>query len=169
MADRVIADASFREIIDRKKRVGRDLHARAYFFEPKSLFIISAVSGGYEIGSPAILPETVTDEELGRIVCDRLILFDTNTPLGLNLRKMTEWPAFVASGARSVTSLQSHSWGLSIDTISDNSVLVNVSPLKTLHPEITVSGIARPKHLDVGRVARRALAGAITLRKGGVI
>jgi hypothetical protein len=169
MVDRVIADASFREILDRKKRVGRDLHARAYFFDQKSEFIISAVSGGYEIGSPTILPETATDEELGRIVCDHLLRFDTNTPSGLNLRKITEWPAFVASGARSVTSFQSHSWGFSIDTIGDNSVRVDVSPLKTLQPEITVSGNARPKHVDVGSDAKRALAGAIALRKSGVI
>jgi len=169
MADRVIADASYKEIIDRKKRVGRDLHARAYFYAPKSEFIVSAVSGGYEIGTPAVVPETDANEELGRTICDQLILFDTDVPLLMNLRKRSDWPAFVISGARSITSFESHCWGLMVDTVGDNSVRVGVRPLKTLHPEITVSGIARPQHVDVGRVARHALAGAIALRKAGTI
>jgi len=167
--ERLIADASYVEITERKERLGRDLHAQAYFFNKRRVFIISAVSGSYETGTPSVLPEAVSDEELGRVICDHLLEFDIKTPSGLNFRKMTEWPVFVASGASSVASFQSQSWGIAVTTIGDNSVHVDVSPMKGLHPEITVAGVARPKHVDVGAVTKRALAGAIALRDKAVI
>jgi hypothetical protein len=164
---RVIPEGSYVEVAARKKRLRCDLRARFYFSDEKRRFIISTVSGIAETGDPTVLPEDVSDDELGRVVCDHLLAFDPKTPASPPGNK-TDWPAYRASGARSVTSFESHSWQVLVETVGD-SIRVNAAPLKTLHHEISVEGIARPDHASLGAAIRRALAGAVALRERNLI
>ena len=163
MIDRVIPEGSYVEIANRKKQLECDLRARLYLYEEKHRIIVSSVSGIAETGNPTILPDDISDEELGRTVCDHLLEFDPNTPRG-RPPNPREWPAFRASGARSVTRFESHSWYVHVETVGV-SIRVNANPRKSLHREISVEGIARPDHANLGAVIRRALSGAIALRE----
>ena len=68
---RVLPNASFVELAARKAELGRELEARLHAYRDK--LILTSVSGISEVGEPTVLPETVSDEELGRCVCDHPI------------------------------------------------------------------------------------------------
>ncbi|PZO48541.1 MAG: hypothetical protein DCF16_16175 [Alphaproteobacteria bacterium] len=136
-------------------------------YEEKQRIIVSSVSGIAETGAPTVLALDVSNDELGRVVCDHLLAFEPETPANLPSNK-TEWPAFIASGARSVSGFESHSWQVLVETVGD-CIRINARPLKSLHHEISVEGIERPHHANLGAVIRRVLAGALALREKGVI
>jgi hypothetical protein len=163
----MLPEGSYIEIADRKKRLKSDLHARLYWYEERHRIIISSVSGIAETDIPTVLPEDVSDDDLGRAVCDHLLAFEPNTP-DIRARKRADWPAFVASGAHSVSGFESHSWHVRVETVGV-SIRVNASPLKSLHGEISVEGVAGPNHADLGAVIRRVIAGAVALREKGLL
>lgn len=167
MFDRVLPSGSYVEIASRKKQLSCDLRASLYLYEKGQRIIVSSISGIAETGSPTVLPDDVSNDELGRTVCDHLLEFDPKSPAVIG-SKVTEWPAFVASGARSATGFESRSWYVYVRTAGD-SIQVKAQPRKSLHDEISVAGVARPDHASLGAAIRRALAGAMALREKGII
>ena len=166
MVTRTLPEGSWVEIADQKKRLNAELRARAYFYEKKG-YIVSAVSGSVETGEPTILPPDVGNSDLGCCVCDRLLEFSPRSP---NLRdmKLTDWPAYRASGAKSVKSFEAASWMITVDTIN-TAIMVTARPRLSLHSEISVQGSANPRHEDVGAAVRKTLKAAMVLRANGVI
>jgi hypothetical protein len=167
MVARVTPDGSWVEIANRKKRLKSELRARAYFYE-KIGFIISTVSGIAETGKPTIVPFDATNSELGRSVCDHLLCFDPKSPNDMRGMKQTDWPAFQVSGAKSVSSFESHSWMIHADTVN-TVVVVEAAPRLSLHSEIRVRGVATLSHEEIGATIRKALAAARVLREKSVI
>lgn len=167
MIDRVIPEGSYVEVANRKKRLKCDLRARFYVYDEKHRIIVSSVSGIAETGTPTVLGSDASNDDLGRVVCDHLLAFEPKTPANLPPNR-TDWPAFIASGARSVSGFESHSWQVLVETVGD-SIRINARPLKSLHHDISVEGVERPHHANLGAVIRRALAGALALREKGVI
>jgi hypothetical protein len=168
MDKRVLLDASFAEIIARKKRIGGvDLRAALYLHDAKTL-IVTSISGILETGEPMVLPLEAANTLVGQTICDHLLLFQPKTPNVKDYKK-TDWVAFRASGARSVSSFESHSWIVHLSTVGDSSISMKAAPYKSLHHEIAVEGVARPRHEEVGAVLRRTLDAASAIRAAGLI
>jgi hypothetical protein len=82
--------------------------------------------------------------------------------------KLTDWPAYRASGAKSVESFEANSWMIEVDTIN-TAIVVTVRPRLSLHSEISVQGTTIPRHEDLGAVIRMSLKAAMALRANAVI
>jgi hypothetical protein len=165
---RVLSGASYVEINNHKKRVGRDLRAALYLYDNSKL-IATSIAGFCETDEPTVLTVDAPNVLVGETICDHLLRFHPKTPRRSENLKKTDWPAYQVSGARSVSSFESHCWMVHIKTIGDNSVSMLAVPYKSLHPEVGVEGTARPEHEQVGAVLRRALNSAFAVRAAGLI
>lgn len=165
--ERVTPDGSWVEIANQKKIVNSELEARAYFYDGVG-FIISSVSGIAETGEPTIVPADATNFELGTTICDHLLRFVPRSPNNMRDSKLTDWPTYRASGAKSVKSFQAHSWRILVVTMN-TAVLVESRPSLSLHEEIHVGGTANPSHDDIGATVRKTLNAAMALRKQFII
>jgi hypothetical protein len=167
MITRTSPEGSWVEIINHKNLLNAELRARAYFYEKKG-YIVSAVSGMAETGHPTILPSDVANSHLGCCVCDHLLEFSPRSPTGMRDLKLTDWPAYRASGAKSVKSFEASCWMIQIDTVN-TAIVITTHPRLSLYPEISVQGTALPRHEDVGAVIRKTLKAAMVLRSNAVI
>lgn len=167
MTARATPDGSWVEIASRKKRLREELRARAYLYE-KVGFIICTVSGIAETGEPTIVPADVANAELGRTVCDHLLCFDPKSPNNMRGMKLTDWPAYQASGAKSVKSFESNSWMIHVATVN-TAIDIEAAPRLSLHSEIRVRGVTTPSHEAIGATIRKTLAAAMVLRDNSVI
>jgi hypothetical protein len=82
--------------------------------------------------------------------------------------KLTDWPAYQASGAKSVKSFEANSWMIEVDTIN-TAIVITARPRLSLYSEISVQGAANPRHEDLGAVIRKTLKAAMVLRANAVI
>jgi hypothetical protein len=162
MVTRTLPEGSWVEIDNQKKRLNTELRARAYFYEKRG-YIVSAVSGIAETGEPTILPADVANSDLGRCVCDRLLEFTPRSPGGMRQMKLRDWPAYQASGAKSVKSFEANCWMITVDTIN-TAIVITTRPSLSLHSEISVEGTTIPRHEDLGAVIRKTLKAAMVLR-----
>ena len=167
MVARTVPEGSWVEIANKTSRLDTELHARLYFYAKKG-FIVSAVSGIAETGEATILPADVSDSDLGRCVCDRLLEFNPESPANMRDHTLRDWPAYQASGAKSAKSFEAESWMIMVDTIN-TAIIITARPRLTLHAEISVQGSASPMHENVGAAIRKALKGAMVLGANGVI
>ena len=97
--ERVLEYQSTREIADAMKRLKCGLRAAVYLYD-ESKFIICSISGNTEYGEPLVLNEDVSNEDLGRAVCDALLAYKRDNPPGRNADTLADWAAFQASGAK---------------------------------------------------------------------
>ena len=167
MIERVLSDASFVEIAERKKRLGCELRASLYLFADTRL-LVTSMAGIAEYGEVTILARDASCDEIGLSVCDHLVAFDPRNPDDLQSRKPSDWGAFRASGARSVRSFKEKSWIASIRT-AGVTIAVEAAPLRSLHEEIRVLAHENPVHHALGETIRRTLAGARALRAAGIV
>jgi hypothetical protein len=164
---RVLSDASYVEIAHRRRSLECELRARLYFYD-ETKFIVCSASGISESGEPTVLPPDVSDDDLGRCVCDHLLSFNPKSPENMREHKMRDWPAYKASGAKSIRAFQERTWRMMLTT-SNTTIMIDAAPVNTLWREITAHGTSLPRHDNVGRVIRRTLRGAMVLRENGVI
>jgi hypothetical protein len=121
-----------------------------------------------ETGDPSVLPIDVADADLGRAICDHLLRHEAREPGNLRDRKITDWAAYKASGERSGTAFKSKSWSISVETINQT-LIVEATPMRSLHPELSVKAYAPPEHAPLGATVRKALRAAATLRSAELI
>lgn len=151
----------------RRKETGCELRAHIYLYDDRR-FIISPVmsvpgSVVLEVGQPLVLPVDASDAELGSELCATLLRHDARTPPDLTGHKATDWPAYRASGARSVTGFEEKNWVAYVETLN-LIVEIEAAPRRSPKPGITVKGVAPPEHAELGAMLRRAFAGAKALR-----
>ncbi len=164
---RVAPDWSHVELTGRKREVGRELKARVYLYDDAKL-IVTSCSGIAESGTPTVFPLDVGNSELGLCICDHLLSFTPESPNNMRDRKMTDWPAYKASGAKSVRSFQEKTWLMSVSTI--NLVIrMEAGPINSLWPEIEAQGICNPVHEKMGEIVQRTFRGAKAMREQGII
>jgi hypothetical protein len=173
LADAAIEDdpgSSMHAIARKRAAIGCELRAHIYRYA-ESRFIVTSVmsvpgSVILETGEPSVLPMETADADLGRTVCEHLLGHDARQPPNLRDRKVTDWAAYRASGAKSVSGFEGRSWRVSVETI--NLVLnVETTPARSLHAEISVKGVASPLHEELGATIRRTLSAAEVLRQAG--
>lgn len=164
---RLLDGASYVEIAHYRRSLECELQARLYLYD-ETTFIVCSVSGISETGEPTMLPPDVSDNDLGCCVCDHLLSFNPKSPENMRTHKVSDWPAYKASGAKSIRAFQERTWRMMLTT-SNTTIMIDAAPINTLWHEITAHGTSLPRHDNVGRVIRRTLRGAIVLRENGVI
>ncbi len=165
---RVLEHQSTREIADAMKRLKNRLRAAVYLYESK--FIICSISGFTEYGEPVVLEEDVSDEDLGRAVCDALLAYKRDNPPGRNADRLADWGAFRASGAKSGKAFENNSWYVYVRTI--NTVFRMEARPRVSNNKYLVAAATKPLgtlHVGVGQSLRKAIAGAKALRKEGLV
>lgn len=173
--DSGIADApgsSLLAIGRRRAAIGGELRAHVYRHADSKFLLVSIMSvpgsAMLETGEPSVLPFDAADDALGRSVCEHLLQHDARQPPDLRDRKLTDWAVFRASQESAVSGFESRSMRVAVATA--NLLLeLEAAPLRSLHPEISVKGIAHPRHGELGATIRRSLAAVDALRQAGLV
>jgi hypothetical protein len=163
---------SGRAIQRRRSESGLELMAAVYLYSER-LFIVTSIMGkpGFvymETGRPSVLPVDAADSHLGRLVCEHLLGHDHRVPTDLRSYKRSDWVSFRASGSKTITHFEANSWRAHVDTV--NSILeIDVRPVRSLHPEISVRAQVRPDHAVVGAQLRQCFKEGRALREAGLV
>lgn len=163
-ANRVTDEGSWVELASRKAAIRSEMRMRLYLYGDH--FLLCSVAGNSEVGDPTRVKNDVSDHDLGLLVCDHLLQFQTASP-DFTDKKLTDWPAYRSSGAPSVKAFESKAWMVSVS--SNPSVRIEACPRKTLKPELSALCISSERHSDIGTAVRLALRAAQTLREHAVI
>lgn len=164
--------SSLRALKRKRAELGTELVAVLYRYR-EECYLVSSVtkkgaSASLESGVPTRLPMTVDDSELGRVVCQHLLAHVAEVPVFGKDFKASDWPAYRASKAKSITGFKAKSFMIRIEFLN-GSIRAEAQPTKSLHPHITVTGWANPEHHALGTMIRRILRGADALRAAGVV
>jgi hypothetical protein len=108
-----------RDAINAKLRASRQVELRValYVFAEES-FIGCATTGFSEAGAPVKLPFAVSDENLGQVVRELLLQTYLHPAPSHTEAKLSEWPAFVVSGAKSGRAFEEKSTYVSVETVN---------------------------------------------------
>lgn len=166
---RALQTGSFVELAARLKALDTPLRATAYAIGDR-IIISQSVGVGpeLEVGEPIVLTTDIDDEHLGRAICDQLLAFRRGPLPDMRDRKLTDWAAYRASGARSIKQFEAKGYRISLRTVGD-SIRLEAAPITSLHEAIGVAAIAPPDHADGGARCRRVLKGAAALRDSGIV
>ncbi len=168
--NRVVPERSARELADYKAKIASELRVHVYYI-PGREFIVAPLDGNrglfVEVRDVTKLPEDVDNELLGRIICNNLLWNVPEVPRDLRDRKMTDWPAYIASGFKSVRQFQTKSIYIDIHTI--NTVLsIEARPLADYVAADIFLGSQLPLGPDhdlIGERIRKLLRGLSLLQK----
>jgi len=108
-----------RDAVNAKLRASRQIELRValYAFAEES-FIACATTGFSESGSPVKLSFSVSDEDLGQTVRELLLQTYVHPAPSHTDAKLADWPAYVASGAKSGRVFEEKSTYVSIETVN---------------------------------------------------
>ncbi|MCL9999908.1 MAG: hypothetical protein NBV68_11045 [Erythrobacter sp.] len=141
--------------------------ARLYAFRDR-IFVCS-VRWIAETESLTVLDAACDDASLGSSILHHLAEF-SDQPMDLSGYKLTDWPAYRASGAKSVKAFERELWHVYL-SIMNSAVLVRASPrLTNADHELGIyasANLALPE--QVGAATRSAIAAVKRLRDVGGI
>ncbi|MBX3628175.1 MAG: hypothetical protein KF892_24405 [Rhizobacter sp.] len=107
----------YRDAINARLKATRQIELRvAVYAYAQEAYIVSATTGFSEAGAPVKVPFAGADEELGRTV--RKLLLQTHMHPAPSHReaKLSDWAAYVLSGAKTGRAFEEKSVYLSVDT-----------------------------------------------------
>lgn len=158
--------------IKRKRAAdGGELAAHVYRYAERKFLVTSIMSvpGSFrlETGEPTTLPSAVTDEELGRVVCEHLLGHVAQQPPSQRDAKLSDWAVFMASGDRSRAGFESKSFRVSVETVN-LAIELDAAPMRSLS-ELSIKAYSPPRHSELGAKIRKALDAADALRRAGLV
>nr|WP_315467690.1 hypothetical protein [uncultured Undibacterium sp.] len=114
-----------RNFLDRRDEINAKLQANhqielrvALYVFGEVAFIACATTGISETGTPLKLPFSVTDEDLGQSIRELLLQTYLHPAPSYIDAKLSDWPAYIASGAKSGRAFEEKSTYLSIETVN---------------------------------------------------
>lgn len=166
---RALPDQSARELADAKTRLGVELSAALYLYKEEK-FIICAIAGIAEYGTPIVLNSDAADEELGLAVCETLLEFKPQSPRDLSNAKLEDWGAFKASGAKTGKSFEKESIYVYVKT-ANSAIQIEAAPRitnnKCLKALCSISN--GREHSEIGESVRKAIEASKVLRNAGLL
>ena len=153
-----------RKLTEKRDKLGTELKASVYLYDG-SRFIVSAISGLTEHGTPEVLDIRASDEVLGCAVLAALDRFDT-TIIDASKQTLADWPAYQASGAKSGRAFERDSMYVRVRT-RRSAIVFNAGPRISNHSDLTASVTCSLGATDqaIGAALRKALAAATALRE----
>lgn len=150
----------------RPDQATREQVARLYEYQGR-LFVCS-VRFVAEVGAPTILPADVDEFLLGETVLRHLAEFDPSA-FDIKSDKASDWPAYLASAAKSIRSFESQLWHCDL-RLAGWMFEVRARPQKTLKENLSARCVAnKGDPAKVGLAVINALKGAKAMRDGGAI
>ena len=167
--DRVLPNQSTREIADTRKRLNSELRACLYLYDD-SRFIICAIADSSEHGEPSVLDIGISDEELGKTVCDKLLEYSPRNPSRHAEHSLSNWEAYIASGAKTGKAFERKSYYVYIQTIN-TAISIEARPRVTNERNLSAHYWASSGnlHIEVGAAIRKAISAAQLLRQAGAL
>jgi len=157
-----------------REAAGNELSATIYFFDDR-LVIAAPVVGvdgemHAELIEPVVKPEPIDDEHLGELAMNALLAFIAEKPPSLRDRRKSDWPAFRASGARSVSEFERKAVEIGIRTHL-TSLELSAAPVSSLEHHRRLVAHCTPGifHIDLGAEMRNLVRGVQVLRECGVV
>jgi hypothetical protein len=168
-AERVLVNQSTREIADKRKELNSELRASLYLYDD-SKFIICTIAGNTEYGEPIVLDLNISDDELGKSICDKLLEFNPKNIARHTETKLSDWEAYNASGAKTGKAFENKSFYVYIRTIN-SAITIEARPRVTNEKDLSVlcTVSSGRLHVDIGAATRKAINAAKLLRKGGAL
>ncbi len=166
---RVVPDRSAREIIDLKEKFGTELRTSLYLYNNER-FIVCSIACFAEYGTPKTLDLDTSDDELGLALCDKLLEFRPELEDPRPSRKLTDWAAFKASGAKTVKSFENKSTFVYVRTVN-TAIDIEAAPRVTLEKELKARCVISntSSHSEIGRAIRKAIKAANVLRQASML
>lgn len=166
---RVLSDRSVRELVDYRNSVGHELSVHIYYL-PGNRFIVAPISGvapQVETREVTVLPDTCSDDDLGRAVCDNLLWHEKAAPSNLRDHTSSDWPAYVASGLKTVRRFQADSILITISTMN-SALQIEARPYNVFNSGDRFVGSGATIHNDhetLGSKIRGAIRGVAILQE----
>jgi hypothetical protein len=167
-------EGSSRLAIHRKRTaLGGELQATVYCYAARC-FLVSSIrcppgTGlSLETGDPSVLPFDATNADLGRAVCEHLLRHDPREVPNLRDHKLTDWPVYKASRAKSGKSFESQSSRVGVATIN-LIIRLEAAPVRSADPNLCVKGSSNPVHEELGAAIRKVLNASDALREAGIL
>lgn len=161
-----------------RKRLGEDLRVHVYRYDSKTFLITSMMRADQgaltEDGTPTVLLVDSSNEDLGRAICEHLLAYKVLDRIASPNTKLTDWPIFKASGAKSVKSFEAKCLYASI-VATPFSIDIETHPYRRLTDGFCIKNgfciksSVQPVHEDVGAMLRRTMRGVDALRERGLI
>jgi len=158
-----IFDSDFVTVLRRKWNKGINHHAHVYISRKDETAIVVTLhfngEGGilFEDSSPVLLLPPFDALDLGRKLSAALSRTQVHSPVSFAKRKLTDWPAFRASKAKSVRHFEEEYIGILVAGANESNLvyIIDGSPEKDaeLHVVANVSSSAPPTEL--GDLIRR--------------
>ena len=128
---------SRRDEINKKLKANRQLELRTtlYAYSEES-FIICATTGISEAGKPSVLPFNVSNENIGHTIKELLMQTYLHPAPPHTEKNLSDWPAYIASGAKSGRLFEEKSVYVSIQTI--NTALRIEATRRKPHSEVDI-------------------------------
>ena len=174
VADADVADepgSSLHAIRRKRAADGGELAAHVYRYAERKFLVTSIMSVpgslSLETGEPSTLSIGVTDEELGRVVCEHLLGHVAQEPSNLRGRKLSDWAVFTASGDRSRAGFESKSFRVSVETVN-LAIELDAAPMRSLS-ELSITAYSPPRHSELGAKIRKTLDAVDALRRAGLM
>jgi hypothetical protein len=171
----VVEDAPGRSnlaLTRRREQIDGELRAHLYLYDRRKFIIASVMSVPrsliLEIDDVTVLDASITNEVLGQTVCAHLLRFVRKEPPNQRNAKRTDWPAFRASGARSVIGFEEKAWRAHVETVGPLVLDITAAPARTNQPYLQIKSIASAEHGGLGARVRDAIHAAEALRAAGV-
>lgn len=166
---RVLPDHSAREILNLREKLGTELRASLYLYNEEK-FIICAIAGFAEHGSPEVLDIDTSDDALGLALCDKLLEFKPEGEFSGASRKLTDWAAFKSSGAKTVKSFENNSVFVYVRT-ANTAIDMEAAPRVTLEKELKARYVLSngSSHSEIGRAIRKVIKAANVLRQAKML
>jgi hypothetical protein len=162
---RVLEAAAYVETEQRRKAAKGELVARLYRYRDKLL--VCRVAGFAEVGAPQVFGLDVEHDTLGATLLDALLAYEPEGR-GVSGQRLTDWPAYVASGARSVRQFEERLWHVDLVTVF-TSIRLSARPRSGPKQHMGATAEVHPTNLEVGRAAREVIACAMALRAAGLV
>jgi hypothetical protein len=160
---RVLPLKSVRELTDYREAIGAELTAHVYFV-PGKMIIVAPVNGtqGLFVEDREVteLPEAVSDDDLGQCICDNLLWNVSDVSQDLRNRKAENWPAYVASGLKTVREFERKAIQVTVQT-KNSALVLQAEPRR--HPDnsryVGATTALAASHDEIGAEVRRVVQG----------
>lgn len=165
---RALPHYSAREIADKKQELGCELRAVIYFYDEKK-YIVSAVAGISEYGSPTIIDVSDSDETIGLAVCDKLLEFKQRTEKNAFKAKLDDWASYKSSGSKTGKSFELKSIYISVSTVN---TAIQFKAAPRISNEKSLKAVcfnSNGNHAEIGSAVRKSIKASQVLRNAGML
>ncbi len=170
----MLADRTGAEIFALVAHYGHELRGVIYFYDERRI-LAPALTGRpgdihAELTEPLVEEEPLPNARVGYMALDTLLRYRPKRVSARKMRKLTDWPTFLASGAQSVKAFNRRAVRISLRTCHG---AIELEAACAIKPERTYTVNAcvpvSITHEELGQTLRKLVRGANILQEAGLV